>query len=113
MTSFISNFTNRDFAFFVLFALSVTGQLADWWTTSIALEHGFVEMNPLMRKLLKNHPQLVAPLKCGFVPMMVMPIAIFAGLTAAIVWAGIIAAGGWAYGIRNYLKLKKAGISLK
>ena len=87
--------------------------LADCYTTMIGLSKGWVEANPLNRWLFKK---ISFSLTCWLegVIVLIAGAAIFNyGAKFSMLFYGAIAAGEAVISLRNYLKLKKAGISLK
>src|SRR5258708_1812319 len=100
----------------LLAALSLTSLaalLGDGYTTAIALQHGFVEGNPIARWLFKKVGQSFTLFAEGVALLFAIGMISNYDLNAAYAFAGIITAGEAVMVIRNYKLLKKAKISLK
>lgn len=104
---------NLDLVFFLATAAGILGQFTDARTTEVGLQHGLVEANALMAKLIKKVGiSPIYALKCAVLPATG---ALALGLGhehAAIVMEAGFAAAGFALGVLNYLKLRKAGVKI-
>lgn len=109
----IPNYTlNQDVAFFLADAACLLGQFTDCRTTEVGLANGDTEANPIGKWLISKLTITgLYALKVGAVPMtcaIVYGYDYKLGLALAAIGAG----AGWAMGIRNYLSLRKAKISV-
>ncbi len=100
-------------ALIVLSLTSVATLLGDGYTTMVALQHGFVEGNPVARWLFKKIGQSFTLFAEAVVALFAIGAISNYNLNAAYLFAGILTAGEGAMFLRNYLKLKKSNISLK
>lgn len=87
--------------------------LGDAYTTSIGLAHGDVEGNSLMKWLFAKIGQAGAVFVSGVVATFVGGTIAAHNLQGGYLYFGIVAAGEGYQTISNYLKLKKAKVSLK
>ena len=102
-----------DFLLFILYSLALAGHAFDAYTTRIGLDHGWREVNPIMRWLMAKSWSLSCAIKLGVAPLLFLPISSFLGDGAAVAYLSVLATVGWLFGIRNYRKLQSAGISIK
>ena len=99
--------------FAVLCLIAVLATLGDFYTTMIALQHGFTEMNPLNRWLFKKiGQQWTAFIEIVFALFLAGAISNYS-LSAGYVFVGGLCAIEIAMCIRSYFLLKKSNISLK
>lgn len=100
----------------LLVALSLSSLLAllgDGYTTAVALQHGFVEGNPVARWLIKKVGQSFTLFAEGVALLFAIGAISNYDLNAAYLFAGVLTASEGVMFLRNYLKLKKSNISLK
>ena len=103
---------NLDAIFFLAAVAAILGQFSDARTTDVALQHGFVESNPIAAPIIKKLG--ISPLyafKCGVLPAIGALVLGLGHEHAAIYTDAAIAGVGFVLGIVNYLKLHKAKIS--
>lgn len=97
----------------ILCLTAVSAFLGDAYATMIALQHGYVEGNPITKWLFRK----IGPSFTAF--LSAVAILFFGGwisthsLGASYVFLGGISLTEGAIALRNYLKLKAAKISLK
>jgi len=94
------------------YALCLFANLADWWTTIVALQHGFIEKNPIARLFLTKSPILNAFVKGGIVPIAGVALVAVDPLYS-VIFNGIVGTGIAVTAARNYVLLRKNKISLK
>lgn len=93
---------------------AIVTTLGDFYTTMIALQHGFTEMNPLNRWLFKKIGQpLTAFIELAAVLFLTAILAAKFSVHAAYAYAIGLTAVETVMCVRNYRLLKAAKISLK
>ncbi len=96
-----------------LSASSLLTLLGDGYTTMIALQHGFVEGNPIAKWLFKKIGQQATLFVEGVGLLFAIGAISNYDLNMAYMFAGIMTAGEGYMCVRNYRLLKKSNISLK
>lgn len=93
-----------------LAALASVTFLADVYTTMIGLEHGFIEQNPLARWMFKKFGISFSTFLIGSGMLLLGGFLTNYGAAKADVYFGVIAGSETFFAVRNYLRLKTAGI---
>lgn len=104
----------NDYIFFASVAFSLAGQFLDSYTTEVALAHGWQESVKTAKWMIsKIGISGFIVLKCVGLAIVGPMLTLIAGSeTVAAILAGTVGAVGFYAGIKNYLALKKAKISL-
>ena len=102
-----------DAIFFGSYVAATLGQFSDVRTTQVALAKGFVEANSLAAKIIA---------KVGISPLYAVKMAVLPLLGVVLVGLGHekiaidfefgVGAVGFVFGLLNYLKLRKVGVTL-
>jgi Domain of unknown function (DUF5658) len=102
------------FLFFLMCAFEIVAVVGDSITTMVGLgaNKGFVEGNPLMSWLFKKVGQSFAGWLTGVAALAVSLALVNVNYKAGVVATVAIAAAESYFAIKNYLLLKKLGISL-
>lgn len=93
-------------------AAATLALLADNYTTMIALQHGMVEGNPLIRWMFKKVGTSFTAFLCGGTILIAGAAMTNYGAAKAATFFGIIAVGEGIRALLNYRKLKALKISL-
>jgi hypothetical protein len=105
---------NQSVAFFILGSAAMLGQFLDARTTEVFLTAKVAtEGNPVDAFIIK-HLGFVGnyAIKCVGLPFFAVMAAVYSGFGTGMILAGGFAAFGWSAGIWNYIKCKKAGLSV-
>jgi Domain of unknown function (DUF5658) len=110
----IVNWTNGQTAKLAVLTLTaILTILADGYTTTVALAHGFKEGNPIMRWLFGKVGQALAIFISVSLVLFAGGLISGLGLNYGYLYFGIVSAGEAVRALLNYRTLKAAKISLK